>query len=489
MSIWLVTGQARTLAPLFREMSRVHVMTPGEASQAAAGGGAPRWVVHWDAVDGEDLPFPAINRRRALSRLKDPDEVRRRISLSGCRTISRRRLPAAGRGIRLFRVALFDLQVYDVRRVRGLHPGAVSTSRHRLTRRRWERVTGGAVRVLSSLGLDAGLVDVALPPPGADQRPLVTGIRVGPVPSGEGLRRLNGLLKTRLADDDGEGRVRLGADPEFMFRHKPTGDIAPASSFFPRGGPVGCDSLGRNRGRDYPVGEVRPRPSFQPDILLRHIRRCLAMAARMAPYRDLSWHAGAEPFPGFPTGGHIHFSGLPLSGRLLRTLDTYLAVPLLLLEPRGPARRRRRFHGFLGDVRMKNHGGFEYRTLPSWLVSPEVARGAIHLAWLAATGLPSLTRDVFDDSRLVEAFYGADKEPFYQLAPELEAELSSLPAFESAREAVEPLFHMIRRRQEWDDGRDLADAWDLPRPGPASSRAPAPASEPGIGAPVGATGG
>lgn len=489
MSIWLVTGQARTLAPLFREMSRVQIVTPGEIPRAAASGESPRWVIHWGVVDGEDPPFPVINRRRALARLNDPDGVRRRISLTGCRTMSRRRLPALGRGTALFRVALFDMQVYDVRRVRGLHPGAASTPRHRLGRRRWERVTGAAIRVLSALGLDAGLVDVALPPPGSDRRPLVTGIRVGPVPAGGGLRRLKGLLEKKLADDGGEFKVRLGADPEFMFRHKPTGDIAPASSFFPRSGPVGCDSLGRNRGRDYPVAEVRPRPSFQPDILFRHIRRCLTMASRLAPYRDLSWHAGAEPFPGFPTGGHIHFSGVPLSGRLLRALDTYLAVPMLLLEPADGARRRRRHHGFLGDVRMKNHGGFEYRTLASWLVSPLVARGVLHLAWLAAAAAPGLTRDVFQDGRLVQAFYEADKEPFYRLLPDLEAELSSQPPFGTVREAVEPLFHMMRRRREWDDERDLADAWELARPGPDPSPSPSPAPNSGIGHPVGVTGG
>lgn len=38
------------------------------------------------------------------------------------------------------------------------------------------------------------------------------------------------------------------------------------------------------------------------------------------------------PQPGFPLGGHLHFSGVALNGALLRALDNYLALPLALLE-------------------------------------------------------------------------------------------------------------------------------------------------------------
>ena len=193
--------------------------------------------------------------------------------------------------------------------------------------------------------------------------------------------------------------LRLGADPEFVVVEKATGQVLPASRFLPRPGAVGCDGYTSAPGV-YPVAELRPAPSSDPRRLVEHLRRCLQQAAAWLPGEEARWQAGSEPAPGLPTGGHIHFSGIPLSGSLLRALDTYLAVPLFLLEPPGSAARRRARHGFLGDVRPKRHGGFEYRTPSSWLVSPEVALGALCLARVVAGGFSHLPRDPFLDARL-----------------------------------------------------------------------------------------
>ena len=65
-----------------------------------------------------------------------------------------------------------------------------------------------------------------------------------------------------------------------------------------------------------------------------------------------------------------------LTSRLLRVLDNYLALPFILIEDQNTKLRRPRY-GFLGDFRRKTHGGFEYRTLPSWIVSPRITKGVI----------------------------------------------------------------------------------------------------------------
>ncbi|MCZ4142661.1 hypothetical protein BZG17_33240, partial [Escherichia coli] len=118
--------------------------------------------------------------------------------------------------------------------------------------------------------------------------------------------------------------------------------------------------------------------------LIAHLLRAFGSASRSITDHTLIWQAGSMPQRGLPLGGHVHFSGITLNGELLRTLDNYLALPLAMLQdPRGDARRPR--YGALGDFRLKSHGGFEYRTLPSFLVSPLVAKGVVGLAGLIAS--------------------------------------------------------------------------------------------------------
>lgn len=109
------------------------------------------------------------------------------------------------------------------------------------------------------------------------------------------------------------------------------------------------------------------------------------------------------PQPGFPLGGHLHFSGVSLNGALLRALDNYLALPLALLEDKR-ATRRRPHYGNLGDFRRQSYGGFEYRTLPSFLISPQLAKGVIGMAFLIASQYPRLQRRPLVRRRLTEPF-------------------------------------------------------------------------------------
>ena len=90
------------------------------------------------------------------------------------------------------------------------------------------------------------------------------------------------------------------------------------------------------------------------------------------------------PFYGYQCGGHLHF-GIKPSAKLLRALDYYLAIPLAMLEQSSTGRREKKTkHGGLGRFRKKPYG-FEYLSLSSWIIEPEITLAVLHLAKLAVT--------------------------------------------------------------------------------------------------------
>ena len=158
----------------------------------------------------------------------------------------------------------------------------------------------------------------------------------------------------------------------------------------------------------YPVAELRPAPARSPDELASNIRRLLIQANTRIMDRTLRWAAGGMPISGFALGGHIHLSGVRLTSRLLRQMDSYVALPLAMLEdPSDHARRPR--YGALGDFRFQPHGGFEYRTLASWLVSPLAAKGAFALMLLCARESEYLLYRPAEEESMIEAYYAGDR--------------------------------------------------------------------------------
>src|SRR5690606_17952603 len=149
-----------------------------------------------------------------------------------------------------------------------------------------------------------------------------------------------------------------------------------ASRYLSRHGVIGVDDQRLTGSRTArPIAELRPRPENDPSQLVRNMQRLLLRMPRALRRRRYGWYAGSGRAP-YHTGGHVHFSGLPLTGPIIRALDTYLALPFLLIENPVKARRRRAKYGRLGEVRRKRWG-FEYRTPPSWLVAPRFAEAAL----------------------------------------------------------------------------------------------------------------
>jgi len=326
----------------------------------------------------------------------------------------------------------------------------------------FKRIERLATKTLYTVGLDHGAVRLE-----ASGKSGCSVISIDPRPW-KGMTDLSAMYRAgwkQLQSELDEERHRntapiLGMDPEFLLVQMPESKIVPASRFLERTGVAGCDSVTINGRRIYPVAELRPAPSSEPRELLAHLMRAFAAASRSISDHSLIWQAGGMPQRGLPLGGHIHFSGVTLNGELLRALDNYLALPLAVLQdPRGSGRRPR--YGALGDFRLKSYGGFEYRTLPSFLVSPLVAKGVVALAGLIARGYHQLRQRPLAKAAIHTAFYEGNREVMQAHIPTLLDGLMQMDGYERYERYAAPLISQLRQGKTWDESRDIRKLWNI----------------------------
>mgnify|MGYP002622091857 FL=1 len=255
--------------------------------------------------------------------------------------------------------------------------------------------------------------------------------------------------------------VMIGMDPEFVLV-SPEGKIVPASRFLDKRGMVICDEAVVNGKMFHLLAELRPAPHVDPLEALHNLHRALRLAERKISDKRLVWKAGGLPHELLPTGGHIHFSGVPLSGELLRVLDNYVALPLWMVEDERSLRRRPRF-GFLGDFRVKKHGGFEYRTLPSWLVAPHIAAGVLALAKTAAEQHGMLRLRPLADESAQRDFYTGEKRRLGGEVERIWADLERTPLWSRYEKLLKPLRRLSLEGRPWNSDADLRKVWKLDR--------------------------
>lgn len=326
----------------------------------------------------------------------------------------------------------------------------------------WKRLSRTAVRSLYALGLDYG--EVMLRTDGEGQS-IVEHVTDGTDWRSPGWEyRMAEAMRQQLqllSQGQSESRVPLiGMDPEFLLYNPDTRKIIPASRYLNRQGVAGCDVL-RYRGRRMlPLAELRPKPGSEPREVVLHLLAAFRTARAAISDDRLIWQAGGMPQQGFPLGGHLHFSGVPLSGELLRVLDNYLALPVALLEDERSARRRPRY-GSLGDYRLQDYGGFEYRTLPSFLISPMVTKGIVALARVITESYRELDQRPLDLDEVREAFYKGTKTVLAREWPPLAGKLRELPAYERYQSYIDPLLDAISSGAIWDESADIRLMWRL----------------------------
>lgn len=323
-----------------------------------------------------------------------------------------------------------------------------------------------AVKATHLLGLDFAKVRLGVD---MKNRPVVLDVNPVPNPHPEASPKLVQLIKKRLLARQhrpASGEIWLGADPEFILRNKDNGNLIYPSHFIQKDGLFGYDERSERReGRLYPLAEIRPTPDTCPLRLTEKIRHSLQYGVTRIPYKNVEWLAGSIHYNRYQIGGHIHFSGVELSSALLRALDNYLAIPVSLIEDREAAVKRRKQYGGLGNIRNKPHGGFEYRTLGSWLVSPEITRATLCLALLVAYEHHSLKRDFFQSYEMQRAFYKGQSEKFYELFPLLWEDIKQTHTYWKYEKELQIIPDMISRRETWDEQQDIRMKWRLEIPG------------------------
>lgn len=318
-----------------------------------------------------------------------------------------------------------------------------------------------AVKAIYALGLDYGVVRIGVRPGGE----LVV-LEVQSVPAlTERLAELFADAIHRYADELAASCLReevalLGADPEFLLRND-RGKVIFASAFMDKEGPVGCDAIVLPSFRKiYPLAELRPDPSYEVNQLVTHLHRTMQLASRKITDQTFQWLAGGMPVKGFPLGGHLHFSGVWLNNELLRAMDNYMALPMVLLEAATTGNRKPKY-GFLGDYRKKGHGGFEYRVLPSWLISPRITKGVLALGKLVAEHYRLLQARPLSDPAIQKAYYEGDKIRIRPLIPALWNDLVRLPGYRKLEEHISPLKSMLLRMEAWDEQADIRRKWQI----------------------------
>lgn len=252
----------------------------------------------------------------------------------------------------------------------------------------------------------------------------------------------------------------LGADPEFLLARR-DGKLLYASRYIKHEGEIGYDRQSRaRRGAVFPLAEIRPSPSPSPLVLSANIERTLERAARALPTSGVWWLAGSYPLGKYPTGGHIHISSHPLTTPLLAALDRYVAFSLMLVEQRMPARRRRRRrYGRLGDFRWKEHGGFEYRTPGSWLVSREATKAALCLAYTVVREWPDLVTGREGGLADVKGFYAGKKQLLRRNFQEIWHKLGQTPSAERYAYELAYIPRLVSKRKEWEEQTDIKALW------------------------------
>lgn len=396
-----------------------------------------------------------INSLPAQANCTDRETMRKILRLNGL-TLRR---PSRESMIRYYDILVFDLSIISIKQT------LLGWGKKRVAYLKESSCLQAAETAKSAvyhLGLDYALVRVAA----AGNRQYIV-VNIDPSPTHLRPKDLDRLMLrlTRLHELDSgaidENQVKMGADPEFMLFHSKSGRMIAASEFFPRYGRVGYDNLRNPIQKQHPIAEIRPHPSVSPLVLAENVKAALLRAARMAPYRNIKWVAGSLPSRGFAIGGHIHFSKVKLNFALLRTLDNFLAIPIFLIENPFSAVRRRRRYGTLGNFRTKSYGGFEYRTLGSWLVSPQITRGVLCLAKIVVSHYLEFNENYLVQPAAQKAFYHGDQEYFRPIFQEIWSKVCGTSMYQEYASELEPIHAMIRNGEYWDEQLDLRQTWKI----------------------------
>jgi len=174
----------------------------------------------------------------------------------------------------------------------------------------------------------------------------------------------------------------VGADPEFEIIDK-RGRLIGANVFFHGGKEIGTDG-------HLETGEIRPDPGRSPYHLMRNIKRVMRklLNSESIPPESLIFAGGGTKVN---TGGHIHFSEKSYPKELPHLLHKHIGIYVLKHQTgiRNDLTDIIREGGRDAFRPNKPHGGWEWRQLPSYIVSEDMCQCIIVTTY-------ALTKAVYD---------------------------------------------------------------------------------------------
>lgn len=252
----------------------------------------------------------------------------------------------------------------------------------------------------------------------------------------------------------------IGADPEFVLTRLNQPLIA--DRYLPRHSEIGNDYVRITSTTRIPaLVEMRPAPAKDAEQLGMHLNRLITELDDYIYDSHIHFVAGSMPFPGLSLGGHLHFSGVPCEVDLIRCLDNYLALPLSLMENPTDLKHRRPKYGLLGDIRFQPHGGFEYRTLPSWLESPVITFGVLAMAVCVVQNVHLFPLRLLSDFKIQNAFYNMDFIVLKEATQLIWQDLFSKRALIHNFPLIDQLFKRVFVQHPWSKSDDFRTNWRL----------------------------
>lgn len=374
---------------------------------------------------------------------------------------------------RLFLITIFELHMLSWYRVNGQLDrignqrfitrdlnGQVTDDDSILLEKTLRQIEVVASRALYAYELDAGVVLLAVSGTGSLAVRKIWSLLDIPIQFDyemirEGFKQYEHSISRQTAQEN----VLIGADPEFVLINQQN-KIVSASTFFEGylQEELGADAIMYQGKMIYPLVELRPAPKETPKQLYREIYSLLLDATHYIKDKQLEWLAGAMPHKGLALGGHIHLSGIVLTPRLLRLLDRGVAMVLAAIEdPLGRGRYAR--YGGLGDYRRQSHGGFEYRTPPSWLVSPAVAKCSLLLAYTCAVHFEELSEREIYCARWVKAYYEGDYATLSECSRKMLDWMKSV--YKDTEQDFHAIIHAMEHKKHWDEHIDIRKRWGI----------------------------
>lgn len=360
---------------------------------------------------------------------------------------------------KIYEILLFNMSIISINQVTYTK---TTINQKYISEKQVPKISELAKKTANLMGLDFAMVKI-----NSNGQRKLTVLEVNPCPDIRSkdkkalFSHLEEMVKQYVQYINKKPVVKLGADPEFMIANSRNDKMIPASEFFPREGTVGCDNIRIPNRQQRPIAELRPHPDTSPFVLQTNLKSSLEQANRMVPYKNIKMLAGSQPFPGYSIGGHIHFSGLNINGHILRTLNNYLGLPIFMIENQQTSVKRRKKYGFLCDFRVKEYGGFEYRTPGSWLVSPEISLAALCLAKLVSSNYVHLRRNFFYSIEAYRAFYRGDTQFFKSQFYILWDDIKNLDDYSMYEQELAIIPQMIEQDQSWDEIADIRKTWHL----------------------------